>query len=387
MVKCCKLSIHLLNERDRTLAVKGLFESIQQTSSYSDFEFERFSREMEALQRTDRKDWNFRVREIGSKLFDSLFIQDPIAGSTLEFAKGQTCNDCSRVFISFRVKREYLGVPVELTYKANESTFLSLVHPFSKHLVNAGHHVKTPLMINRKIKKPVRILAVSSDTHGTNVEVDLGGETEHFDYIPNISSVDSNQGELQSIRNLANKINEQEESKLEVDAYHTDDITLAKFVNLLDNDDYHILHYDGHGWFDPTYPDRSSIFFWERGGCRGRILGLKASELGGIMKNCKKLRLAYFSCCQGATTGSGQKLLESNFLGLVDATICSGIPVALGMRWPISVRGAILLANEFYKNFFGGASCQIALMKARNEALNRLAGDDAWASPILIVQD
>ena len=112
---------------------------------------------------------------------------------------------------------------------------------------------------------------------------------------------------------------------------------------------------------------------------------MSAAELKGLLQD-SAVRLAYLSCCNGATTSPQSGLLDDDFLGITDAVIQAGVPSALGFRWPVSDTGAPKLALTFYDSLLRQGNPEIALWQARRELANLNRDDPTWLSPILIHQ-
>ena len=106
---------------------------------------------------------------------------------------------------------------------------------------------------------------------------------------------------------------------------------------------YDLFHYSGHASHDGGEPDHSALFLRESAGS-GSPMAMTAGELKSLLEN-STLRFAYFSCCAGATQASEGELSHNDFLGIVDAAVQAGLPSVLGMRWPVSDRGARALAT------------------------------------------
>jgi CHAT domain-containing protein len=147
---------------------------------------------------------------------------------------------------------------------------------------------------------------------------------------------------------------------------------------------YDIIHYAGHGWYEPESPEKSSIYFWTEENRQGDVVPMRATELRMLLEH-SGARLVYLSCCYGTASSGKVTLLDDDFLGLADAAVQAGVPSVLGFRWPVSDNGARQLALAFYKSLLAQGSPEFALWNARCElAIDR--DDTTWLSPILVHQ-
>lgn len=130
--------------------------------------------------------------------------------------------------------------------------------------------------------------------------------------------------------------------------------TVLEVLRLLEKNNYDILHYAGHGDFDPANPEQKA----------GWIFGdryFTARELASLSR-APALVVAN-ACLSGLTSnkragGDGPGVLratDDNLLpGLVDEFFKRGVRNYVGTAWPVSDTGAILFCATLYESLLGG---------------------------------
>ena len=316
---------------------------------------ERYVRRTE-LARKDRTNLRFRVEGIGSDLWQDTFVEQPEACNVYLEARGTS----QTLSLLFETSREFLRLPLEFIRSENPPDYLLLQHPLSRFIYNAvpRRQAISPGML--ALTRELRVLIIASNTK------------------PPIGGVDR---EAQA---LCDYLTGQNYIPVRVKLVPTDQATYAQVRQELHECSYDIVHYAGHGHFEPESPEESSLYFWSGQNKQGHVMPMKASALRLLLEN-SEASLVYLSCCQGTSTGSQVALLNDDFLGLADAIVQAGVPSVLGVRWPVSDCGARRFARAFYESLLRQGSPEIAVWQARRElAQNR--NDPTWLSPILIHQ-
>jgi CheY-like chemotaxis protein len=141
--------------------------------------------------------------------------------------------------------------------------------------------------------------------------------------------------------------------------------------------DCHILHYAGHGGFDPGMPERSPLILPDR--------DLAASDLNLIARDTE-LRLVFLSSCLGARTA--KQVGRGNFHGFLHALSLADVPIVLAHRWEVNGVSARILAETFYKHLWRYFCPEMALLEARKRIVLEAEGrnDSTWAAPVLVMQ-
>jgi CHAT domain-containing protein len=159
-------------------------------------------------------------------------------------------------------------------------------------------------------------------------------------------------------------------------------LTIEAATAALDACKHDLIHFSGHGFYTQLDPDSSGLVLHN---AEGDVAMLEALRIRQLLKE-SRTRFVLLSCCEGAASGDTSHLLDSDYLGVMDAIIAAGVPAVLGYRWPVSSSGAMMLAQTFYDKLHQHESLETALLLARQEVRAQL-DDQTWISPILVVQD
>jgi len=148
--------------------------------------------------------------------------------------------------------------------------------------------------------------------------------------------------------------------------------TKESVISELETGQYQVLHFAGHSVHEKTEPHLSYLLM--DGGRR-----ILADELARLSLAGKVRVVLLNSCASGSFSNSG-----ANTIGLVHAFAAAGVPYAIGMAWEISDRGGMVLAKEFYEQFFTSFDPVESLRIARVKTGTAFDWNDpAWAAPVL----
>lgn len=138
---------------------------------------------------------------------------------------------------------------------------------------------------------------------------------------------------------------------------------------------WHILHFIGHGGFDPQ---RNEGLLWLVDE-QGQPEPLYATQLARLLASQHaNLRLVLLNSCEGAR-GSAQDLLASTAATLVN----SGIPAVLAMQYAITDGAAVQFARTFYEALADNLPVDAAVADARNAINLRDRLSLEWGTPVL----
>ena len=151
---------------------------------------------------------------------------------------------------------------------------------------------------------------------------------------------------------------------------------LSALQRRLRGGEYHILHFIGHGGFDPRTQEGVLVLQDETG--KGSITS--AERLGTILHNHRSLRLVVLNACEGARSSS-----TDLFAGTAQALVQQGIPAVIAMQFEITDQAAITLAEEFYAATADGYPVDAALSAART-AIFAAGNDIEWGTPVLYLR-
>lgn len=152
--------------------------------------------------------------------------------------------------------------------------------------------------------------------------------------------------------------------------------TLLGLTRMLDDHDYHVLHFIGHGGYEESVEDGVLLFEDEE----GRSNRVSGEQLGQILRDQLTMRLVVLNACEGARSSA-----DDPFSGVAARLIRHGIPSVIGMQFEITDRAAILFAADFYAAIANGRPVDAAMARAR-----RMIYADhnllEWGTPVLFMR-
>jgi tetratricopeptide (TPR) repeat protein len=130
--------------------------------------------------------------------------------------------------------------------------------------------------------------------------------------------------------------------------------TLPALAERLLQDEYHVLHFIGHGKFQ----DQSGVLVFENEAGLSDDVG--GERLGTVLHNHDPLRLVFLNACSTAEGSS-----RAAFAGIAQQLARHRVPAVLAMQRPISDTAAITIAKTFYEALARGEPVDAALTAAR----------------------
>lgn len=152
--------------------------------------------------------------------------------------------------------------------------------------------------------------------------------------------------------------------------------TLAHLQRWFRRQTCHILHFIGHGGFNPKTDDGLLLFTDENG--RGREV--TGQTLGTLLHDHRPLRLAVLNACEGARTSR-----TDPFAGVAQSLVQQGIPAVVAMQFEITDKAAITFAHELYAAVVDGYPVDASLAEAR-KALFFAGHELEWGTPVLYMR-
>jgi hypothetical protein len=289
-----------------------------------------------------------RIREFGQSLFEAVFngaVRDRLRSS---MGEASLHSNGLRIRLRLSGTPELSGLPWEFLYDPGMSSFLALSvkTPVIRYL-------ETPQIAQPfAVQPPLRILAV------------ICGPQDY----PRLDTEQEWQNLQESMRGL--------QSRGLVDLQRLDPPTLSSLQQQLRRDQYHILHFVGHGVFSKNDQDGYLLFENSlRGGQR-----ISGHDLGTILHDHDPLRLAVLNACEGARASDSDQ-----FAGTAQSLIQQGIPAVIAMQFRITDQASIMLAHEFYGALADGYPVDAALTEAR-KAIKTEGNDLEWGTPVLYMR-
>jgi len=167
----------------------------------------------------------------------------------------------------------------------------------------------------------------------------------------------------------------------DIELHALENPTFTELTETLRAEDWHVLHFMGHGAFDPQAGQSVLLL----PGPDGTSTRLSAERLAQIIRDVESLRLVVLNACD---TGRSPQPDEQPFTGLAHALVRGGVPAVIAMQLPIPDRAAIEMSRTFYRRLADGEEVDEALAEARVAVYAAEGTGDfgAWAVPVLFVR-
>ena len=266
------------------------------------------------------------AKQVGGRLFEAVFSDEIYACFRSSLNDARQAGKGLRVRL--RVNAPELGdLPWEYLYNPRQNQFLSwsVYTPVVRYLEVA----QPPEAL--AVKPPLRVLVMISSPQG---------------YPP--LDVEREWAQLQK---ALSPLEQRGLLKLR----RTDDASLSALQSYLRQKEVHILHFIGHGRFDPGQKDGQLLFEDENGGGRP----LSGQYLGALLGDHNPLRLVVLNACEGARTSQ-----TDPYAGVAQSLVQQGIPAVIAMQFPITDQAAITFGREFYSALVDGFPVDAALSEA-----------------------
>ena len=281
---------------------------------------------------------------LGLLLFSCLFEKN--VGRMLDKCLGAVTSDEHGLRIRLRLKpAEIATLPWELLYDEHAKCFLATSEksPLTRYI-----ELSQPIRA-LTLEPPVKVLTLIPGGSGLDVDIELG-------------IIQKALGNLEAVEMHVLK----------------DCVTRSAISDALAKDQYHILHFIGHGTFENE--DGYLLINSEDGG-EDRI---SASTFADFFRNYPCLKLAVLNACQGAEVAATRELA-----GVAPQLVARGVPAVVAMQYPISDDAAIVFAREFYLKLCSGWSrgqVEMAISHARNRIYMDVKEAVAFATPVLFMR-
>jgi hypothetical protein len=147
--------------------------------------------------------------------------------------------------------------------------------------------------------------------------------------------------------------------------------TLSELRRVLQREQFHVLHYMGHGAF--TERDGGTLLFADQA---GRSVPVTGERLSVMLRDHTSLRLAVLNACEAGRTDPADP-----FGGIADTLVRRGIPAVIAMQFEISDKAAIEFTPALYGALAAGLPVDAAVAEAR-KAIYAISPLE-WATPVL----
>jgi len=153
--------------------------------------------------------------------------------------------------------------------------------------------------------------------------------------------------------------------------------TLRAVVDAIRENGFHVVHFMGHGAFDPR-SNRGSLLLEDD---REEPHPIAAETLARTLRAAPDLLLVVLNACESGA--SPERVLFNPFAGLATALVGFGIPAVVAMQFTISDRAAIRFSEALYAELARGESVETALTEGRLALADTPALSWEWVTPVL----
>ncbi|MEQ1726355.1 MAG: CHAT domain-containing protein [Sphingopyxis sp.] len=150
----------------------------------------------------------------------------------------------------------------------------------------------------------------------------------------------------------------------------------AKILDQLAQEDYHVLHYMGHGDFDS---DHGGMLLLENDDGSAHLVS--ATDFAAWLHD-EPLRLVFLNAC--STGATPERSGPHPYTGVAAALINNGVPAVVAMQFPISDQAAIDFARTFYVRISQGLPVDAAAAEGRKALYSNEATE--WITPVLYLR-
>lgn len=314
------------------------FDNAELLSYLTDLEI--FSRGFSTLSIPDK---NKRLIELGTRLFDAIF-QGQIRQRYEEIL-----HSGERLLIQISSKDpSLLALPWEFIYDPNYRSFLAQYDATS---------------VVRLIELPSLTVPVPGDKLRV---LTLISSPEN---LPRLNI-------LQEKKNIETLFNE---SKGQVDVEFLEQARFNQLVEKLEYQNYHVLHFIGHGGVNAGTGNGFIYLDSEM----GQAESVSGETLGILLRNMGTMWLVVLNSCESA-----RSVWPDPFASVAEALIRSDIPAVVAMQFPISDQAALTFSKAFYTALIQGHSLIQAIARGRRQIQHILLVNESpliyeWGTPVL----
>ena len=150
-------------------------------------------------------------------------------------------------------------------------------------------------------------------------------------------------------------------------------VTLDRIEKALDEEEFHIFHFSGHG-----------DFVGDQGVLRLGTETVDDEILGRLFQNHEEMKLVFLNACKGAKVSP-----SGPFTGIAPQLVKRGVPAVVAMQYSIYDDVAVHFSRRFYQALFKGkhwGNVDLALTQARNSLSLHYPDERAFGAPVLFLR-
>jgi hypothetical protein len=287
-----------------------------------------------------------QLRRVGLRLFESLFSGPVLGTYRASLVLAQQRSEPLRVVLRLTAPR-LAALPWEALFDPETETYICRRESLVRRV--PAPFTPDPLVV----RAPLRVLGVVASPQG-RAALDVAAERDHL------------------FTALATPIAER---LIELD--WVPQATWDGVHEKLLSNQWHVLHFIGHGEYDPT-SDQGVIALV---GEDGQAEIIEAERLVDLLHEARPMpQLVVLNSCS-----SGQQGMHDLFSGTAAALVRSGISAVAAMQFTVSDPAAIRFARGFYTAIAHGHSVDDAT-RAGRIAILRVPYSLEWVTPVLYVR-
>ncbi|MBC8234594.1 tetratricopeptide repeat protein [bacterium] len=312
---------------------------LQNDFVYSSEDFDKLQKALGTLQRSlDRE----LMTEFGKRLYDML-----LSAERISYLK-EVINQSESLRLRFIIDDyKIAGLPWELLYDGEN--FLGLIYPISRLVIGAAHKRI------ENIPYPLRILAIISSPLDLGEDLMLDVEKEQEIIMASFSLLVS-------------------EGKAEI--VFVEEASVSNIGRLVTEEEYHIIHFSGHGKFDEISQKNYLLLEDDN----GQETWVSADEISYLFSKSESTRLVVLGGCQTA------KVSESDFLtGLPYSLLKRNVSAYVGFQHSIPNQVALRFFESLYIAIAKNYPIEECVFQARTSLASKY--DNHWFTPAIFSKD
>lgn len=288
------------------------------------------------------------VRDVGHELFTALFSSPGVSGRfRASCAVAEERGESLRMVLRVNAP-ELAALPWEAMYDSETAAYVCRREPLVRYVPVAS--AAAPL----RVRLPLRVLALASSPRGLPP---LDVEKERHDLTQALSE--------------AVKVGA-------VDLQWAESATWSGLQDLLLSQEWHVLHFIGHGDFDVEQDEGVLALVGED----GRVNRVAADRFVDLLREAQPMpRLVVLNSCATATSGA-----QDLFSGTAAALVRGGVSAVAAMQFEISDAAAIEFCHGFYAAIARGRGVDEAVRSGRVAILGTGGATLEWITPVLYLR-
>jgi hypothetical protein len=288
------------------------------------------------------------VREVGQALFTALLGTGEVAGLYRASAALADVRDEGLRIVARLDAPELAGLPWEAMYDAGAGGFVCRRHRLVRHVPVAAAH--PPLAI----RPPLRVLGVISNPDDQQ-------------------ALDAGRERAQLTRAMAGLVGQGLAELVWAPSATWDGLQQTLMAG-----PWHVLHFIGHGDFDPSRDEGVLALTRED----GQADVVEADRFADLLRQARPMpRLVVLNACAGAAVGRGDL-----FSGTAAALARSGVAAVTAMQYSVTDSAAMAFARGFYPALAHGRSLDEAVSAGRLAILGTSNRTLEWITPVMYLR-